>query len=259
MSYQTILLEVKDSIAIVTINRPEALNALSKLVLEELGKVLEVLSGDREVKAIILTGKGTKAFVAGADIAELSALTPTQAYDFSREGQMLFEQIENFPKIIVAAINGYALGGGCELAMACHLRIASDNAIFGQPEVKLGLIAGYGGTQRLPRIIGRTKATEFLITGQNFDADTALSLGLVNYVVMQGELIEKATELIQQCLKNSLSAIGYTLSAINAYYQKPGYEGFIQEAHYFSKAAASEDGKEGTKAFLEKRKPKFNN
>jgi enoyl-CoA hydratase len=257
MSYKTILLEVKDNIAIVTINRPEALNALSKLVLEELGNALEQLSGDREIKAVILTGKGTKAFVAGADIAELTALTPIQAYDFSRKGQMLFDQIESFPKIVVAAINGYALGGGCELAMACHLRVAADNAIFGQPEVKLGLIAGYGGTQRLPRLIGRTKATEFLITGKNFDADTALRLGLVNYVVMQGELIEKSIELIRQCLENSALAIRYTLSAINAYYRHPGYEGFIQEANYFSKAAASEDAKEGTAAFLEKRKPKF--
>ncbi|MCS6905757.1 MAG: enoyl-CoA hydratase-related protein [Bacteroidia bacterium] len=257
MSYTTLLLEKKENIAILTINRPEVLNALNRQVLEDLASALEALSIDDEANAVIVTGKGEKAFAAGADIAELTQLTSIRAYDFSRKGQLLFEQIENYPKIILAAINGYALGGGCELAMACHLRVASENAVFGQPEVKLGLIAGYGGTQRLPRLIGKTKATEFLLTGESFDAQTALALGLVNYVVKFSELLDKSIELLQKCLRNSRSAISYTLSSINAAYKQPGYEGFVQEAHYFSKAAVSPDGKEGTAAFLEKRKPRF--
>lgn len=247
---------VEESIAIVTIQRPKALNALNQEVMLGLEKIIAELIENDQVRGIIITGSGTKSFVAGADITEIAELAYEEALSFSLRGQRIFQFIENSPKPIIAAVNGYALGGGCELAMACHLRIASENAIFGQPEIKLGIIPGYGGTQRLIRLIGKTKATEYLLNGENINADQALQMGLVNKVCLQGELLESAKEMMKKILKFSSIAIANTLDCIQAY-DNPQKNGFELEAINFAKCIASEDGKEGTKAFLEKRIPVF--
>lgn len=247
---------VEEQIAIVTIQRPKALNALNQEVMLGIEKNISELIENEKVRGIIITGSGNKSFVAGADITEITELQYEEAVSFSLRGQKIFQLIENSPKPIIAAINGYALGGGCELAMACHLRIASENAIFGQPEIKLGIIPGYGGTQRLIRLIGKTKATEFLLNGENINADQALQLGLINKVCLQGELIESAKEMMKKILKFSSIAIANTLECIQAY-DNPAFNGFEVEAINFAKCIASEDGKEGTKAFLEKRAPAF--
>lgn len=247
---------VEEQIAIVTIQRPKALNALNQEVMLGIEKIISDLIESEKVRGIIITGSGNKSFVAGADITEITELQYEEAVSFSLKGQKIFQLIENSPKPIIAAINGYALGGGCELAMACHLRIASENAIFGQPEIKLGIIPGYGGTQRLIRLIGKTKATEFLLNGENINADQALQLGLINKVCLQGELLDSAKEMMKKILKFSSIAIANTLECIQAY-DNPLFNGFEVEAINFAKCIASEDGKEGTKAFLEKRTPTF--
>lgn len=251
-----ILKEVEHNIAVLTINRPKALNALNQEVMSMLAQYVEEIHNDKQVRGAIITGSGNKAFVAGADISELQTLSYEEALTFSLKGQKIFQQIESSKKPFIAAINGFALGGGCELAMACHLRIASDNAVFGQPEIKLGIIPGYGGTQRLIRLIGLTKATEYLLTADNIDADTALNLGLINKICLQGELLDAAKEMMKKIISFSPIAIANTLDAIQAYHQTPE-KGFEKEAINFALCAASEDGKEGTKAFLEKRKPNF--
>ncbi|MBX3103190.1 MAG: enoyl-CoA hydratase/isomerase family protein [Bacteroidetes bacterium] len=256
IALQALAVEVQDNTAIVTINRPEVLNALNRMVLEELGQVFQSLLQEASVKGVILTGAGSKAFVAGADISEIRNLEAGEALGFSAYGQQLFAMIENFPKPVVAVINGFALGGGCELAMACHLRIAAENARFGQPEVNLGLIAGYGGTQRLPRLIGKTKALELLLTGDVIDAVQALQLGLVNAVVPADQALGAAQALLAKCYQKAPLALAYTIEAVNAALN-PELNGYQIEATNFARATSSADGKEGTAAFLEKRKPVF--
>jgi len=212
-----VIYEMLDTqIALVTIHRPKALNALNQEVMLKLESIISQLIENKDVRGIIITGSGQKSFVVGADITEITELSYEEAVSFSLRGQKIFQMIENSPKPIIAAVNGYALGGGCELAMACHLRIASENAIFGQPEIKLGIIPGYGGTQRLIRLIGKTKATEYLLNAENINADTALSFGLVNKVCLQGELIDSAKEMMNKILKFSPIAIANTLECIQA-------------------------------------------
>lgn len=253
-SLQTLSASIQDGILLLTINRPEVLNALNQQVLSDLRTAFTELTGDTSVHGVILTGAGHKAFAAGADISEIKALNADQALEFSKNGQAIFSLIENCPKPVIAAVNGFALGGGCELSMACHLRVAAENARFGQPEVNLGLIAGYGGTQRLTSLIGKTKAMELLLTADVLRAQEAFELGLVNYVVTQEELIEKCTEILQKIFTKSLYAISETIRAVNHAGTEKGFE---IEAQAFRNTAASEDGKEGTSAFLEKRKPAF--
>lgn len=256
MNFDNIELRTEGETLIITLNRPKAMNALNLSVLANLSLVLDELETDDQWKGAILTGSGEKAFAAGADIAELAQLDVAGAEKVGRNGQALFRRIEGFSKPIIGAVNGFALGGGCELCMACHLRVASENARFGQPEVNLGVIAGYGGTQRLVQLIGRGKATELLITADMIKAPEALTLGLVNHVVPQEELIGKCQEILGKVYTKSPLAIALTLNAIQTglYDRQAGYEAEVKN---FGKAIASEDGKEGTAAFLEKRKPNF--
>jgi enoyl-CoA hydratase len=255
MKFENLITVVENGILTVTINREEKLNSLNKKIIQELEKVFTLAQKQKEVKAIILTGAGQKAFVAGADIAELMNLNVKQAKSATKYGHKVFKQIENCSKPVLAAVNGYALGGGCELAMACHLRIASDNAKFGQPEVNLGLIAGYGGTQRLTQYIGKTKSMELHMSGAIINADEALKLGLVNYVVPQTELISKCKELLQTIMSKSPLAVSAVIRTVNAFYEKK--DGFAKEQEEFSKSFGKADFKEGVSAFLEKRKPNF--
>jgi len=239
----------------ITLNRPKVLNALNRVLLEELATAIEQAEADQMVKGIIITGEGDKAFAAGADISEMTQLDQSQAVALSKNGQAVFDKIENATKPVIAAVNGYALGGGCELAMACHMRIAAENAKFGQPEVSLGLIAGYGGTQRLVRHIGQAKATELLITGESIDAQEALALRLVNYVTTQVELIDHCQLLLEKSYRHSPLAVALTLRAIRNGITHP--DGFNQESILFGESLVSEDAREGTAAFLEKRRPNF--
>lgn len=253
--YESLQLEKRNQTLLITINRPKVMNALKYSLLVELKEVIADLQTDDEILGALITGSGDKAFAAGADISELSDLSSSDASVTSGYGQDVFFDIERSAKPIIAAVNGFALGGGCELAMACHFRIASENARFGQPEVNLGLLAGYGGTQRLPMLIGKGRATELLITGDMINADEAYRIGLVNHLTTRGELIEKCLEILRKVYTKSPLAVAYTLSAIqDGYADKRGYQ---TERELFGKAIVSEDGKEGTKAFLEKRKPEF--
>lgn len=253
--YESLQLEKKNQTLLITINRPKVMNALKYSLLVELKEVIANLQTDDEVLGAIITGAGDKAFAAGADISELSDLSSTDASVTSKFGQDVFFDIERSAKPVIAAVNGFALGGGCELAMACHFRIASENARFGQPEVTLGLLPGYGGTQRLPMLIGKGRATELLITGDMINADEAYRIGLVNHLTTRGELIEKCLEILRKVYTKSPLAVAYTLTAIqDGYADKTGYQ---TEIDLFGKAIVSEDGKEGTKAFVEKRKPTF--
>lgn len=256
MEYKHLLLETRGKTLVVTVNRPQAMNALNFEVIEELDQAITDLNANADWLGMILTGSGEKAFVAGADIAGINQLPAEQAEAFSKRGQAVFSRIESSPKPVIAAVNGFALGGGCELCMSCHMRIASENARFGQPEVNLGLIAGYGGTQRLPRLIGRGKATELLLTGDMVKADEALRLGLANHVVPQPELLDFTQKLLEKIYAKSPLAIALTLDAIQAGVEN--YEdGMDLEAKHFAKAVGSHDGREGTAAFLEKRPPAF--
>lgn len=253
-SYDTIIREMdKLGIATVTINRPKKLNALNSKVLDEIEKVFDNLRRDNSVSAIIMTGAGEKAFVAGADIKELRELNKGTGEKISRKGQQIFQKIEDSRKPVVAAVNGYALGGGAELAMACHLRIAGGNAVFGLPEVGLGLIPGYGGTQRLSRLVGRAKALEMILTGKQIDAEQAQQIGLVNAVAEENSL-EEARKLVQQMLSKGPLAIQ---KAIEAVLSSDKSEGYRTEAKLFGELCGTEDFMEGTAAFLEKRKPDF--
>lgn len=256
MNFQNLLFNLSNGILTITINRPDKLNALNKLTIQEIGQVIQEAKNNPEVKAILITGAGTKGFVAGADISEFVGLTSEQGKAMAKAGQDIFKSIEDCSKPVMAAINGFALGGGCELAMACHLRVASDNAKFGQPEVSLGLIAGYGGTQRLTQLIGKTKAMELHLTGDMITAEQALFLGLVNYVVPQPELIPRCLEILERIRSKSPKAIASAIVAINAYFME-GTDGYKIEIDEFGKCFSSEDFKEGTSAFLEKRKPAF--
>lgn len=256
MSFQNLLTKTENGIMTITVNRPDKLNALNKLTVRELGQAIQEAKDKDEVKAIILTGSGQKGFVAGADISEFLGLSIEQGKAMAKMGQDVFKSIEDCTKPVIAAVNGFALGGGCELAMACHLRVASENAKFGQPEVNLGLIAGYGGTQRLIQLIGKTKAMELHLTADMITAAEALQLGLVNYVVPQEQLLSKCLELIEKIKSKSPKAVGSAIAAMNAYFAE-GVDGFAKEIEEFGKCFGTDDFKEGTSAFLEKRKPVF--
>jgi enoyl-CoA hydratase len=255
--YVHLSIEIRNHILVLTINRPQVLNALSFEVLRELADVVAQARNNTEVKGIILTGAGDKSFVAGADIEELSKMTLAEADEFSCFGQQVFMALERFPKPVIAAVNGFALGGGCELAMACHLRIASAKAKFSQPEINLGLIPGFGGTQRLTHLVGRGKAMELIMTGEIIKADQALSLGLVNSVVEPEELLPTAFALMDKFLTKSPLALAYTIQSVNAAIDATSEEGYAIEARLFAQIVASKDGKEGTSAFLAKRTPVF--
>jgi enoyl-CoA hydratase len=243
--------------AIITISRPESLNALNSGVLAELNTVFKAQVTDKNVSAIILTGDGEKAFVAGADIKELAALSKEQAFELSQFGQKLFSEIENSPKPVIAAVNGFALGGGCELAMACHFRLATENAKFGQPEVNLGIIPGYGGTQRLTQLVGRGKALELLLTGDMINATDAKALGLVNHVVAnKEELIALAKKIADKIAGKGPLAVQHVITSVNAGFNFEG-EGYRKEAELFGACATTQDFREGTSAFIEKRQPNF--
>ena len=253
--YQTLLTTLENNIFTITINRPDKLNALNREVMNDLNNVMDEVYKNAEIKSVIITGAGEKAFVAGADISEFSRLSQQEGMALAKRGQDIFFKIENSPKPIIAAVNGFALGGGCELAMACHMRIASGNAKFGQPEVNLGLIPGYGGTQRLTMLIGKGKAMEFLLTGNMIDATNALQSGLVNYVVPQDQLLLKAKEILTTINSKAPVAIAKCINAANHAYT--GIKGYEQEIFGFSECFITEDVKEGAAAFLEKRKPNF--
>lgn len=255
--YETILFEQKGNIAIIKINRPEKLNALNKKVLEELYSAFKHCGEVESVWGVILTGSGEKAFVAGADIAEINQLNPQSGKEFALKGQSIFNYIEQFPKPVICAVNGFALGGGCELAMSCHMRIASENAKFGQPEVNLGIIPGYGGTQRLTRLIGKGRSMYMILTGEMIDANTALQYGLVNKVVPLNELLSEAEKILSTIISKGRIAITTAIRSINAACELPLSEGLKFEADMFSVCCGTEDFKEGTSAFLEKRKPEF--
>ena len=257
MKFENILVEKIDALAYVTINRPKKLNALNKATIAELHEVFDALESDLNIKAILLTGSGEKAFVAGADIAEFSEFGPVEGRALAQKGQDdVFTFIEQMNKPVIAAINGFALGGGLELAMSCHIRIASANAKMGLPETSLGVIPGYGGTQRLAQIIGKGRAMELILSCQMLPADQALNFGLVTQVVSQEELLPAAAALAQKILKNSPFAIGQAIQAVNAAYEE-GLNGFEAEVNGFGTCFGSEDFKEGTQAFLEKRKANF--
>lgn len=257
MNFENILFEKKDGIAYITINRPKVLNALNAQTLDELRKAFIEIKKDESIGAVIITGSGDKAFVAGADINELAVQTPTSGKDFSSTGQHIFSMIQNLGKPVIAAINGFALGGGCELALACTLRIASENAQLGNPEVNLAIIPAYGGTQRLPRQIGIGKAMELILTGDRIDAKEAERIGLVNKVVPLSELLDAAAELAKKIMSKGPVAIRCAIEAINKGMQMSLQEGLALEAALFGLLCATEDMKEGTKAFLEKRKASF--
>jgi enoyl-CoA hydratase len=256
MAYQTIALTVGDRVATVMMNRPDKLNALNDEMIEELGLMVDELRDRTDVGGVILTGAG-RAFVAGADISELERHGGIAAKALSRRGQLVFNRLEAMPKPVIAAVNGFALGGGCELAMACHVRVASETAKFGQPEVKLGLIPGYGGTQRLPRLVGKGRALQLLMTGEMIDAAEAFRIGLVNRVVPAGELIKTATDMLAQMLANAPLALASCIEMANRGYDLSLGDALHMEATTFGLLAATTDMREGTKAFLEKRPAKF--
>ncbi|HEY9227878.1 MAG TPA: enoyl-CoA hydratase-related protein [Gemmatimonadaceae bacterium] len=256
MSYETITAVVNDRIATITVNRPDKLNALNDRVIEELELAIDEARENPEVGGVILTGAG-RAFVAGADISGLEKHGAVTAKALAQRGQQAFGRFETSPKPVIAAINGFALGGGCELAMACHIRIASEAAKFGQPEVKLGLVPGYGGTQRLPRLVGKGRALQLLLTGEMIDAQEAYRIGLVNRVVAADQLIPAATTMMQTILANGPLALAHCIETVNAGYDQSLDDAMTLEATAFGLLAATNDKAEGTRAFLEKRAPKF--
>jgi len=256
MSYETISFAIADRIATITVNRPDKLNALNDRVIAELGDAIDGARENRDVGGIILTGAG-RAFVAGADISELAGHGPVSAKALAQRGQDVFRRYEISPKPTIAAVNGFALGGGCELAMACHIRIASEAAKFGQPEVKLGLIPGYGGTQRLPRLVGKGRALQLLLTGETIDAAEAYRIGLVNRVVPANELLPSATAMLHAILANGPLAVAYCVESVNRGNDLTLDEALTLEATAFGLLAATDDKREGTQAFLEKRPPRF--
>ena len=258
MSYSNIRFEVGDfGLALLTVNRPEKLNALNTETVLELGDAVARAARDAEVRALIVTGAGEKAFVAGADINQLAVLTPIEAQAYAERGQRVFRQIEMLAKPTLAAINGYALGGGLELAMSCAVRVASENARLGQPEVKLGVLPGYGGTQRLPRLVGRGRALEMLLSGEPVTAAEAYRIGLVNHVVPQAELLEFCRQWLRKVLANAPLALGLTLQAVDVGLEAGLEQGLRFEAAAFGLTTATEDKREGTRAFLEKRPAAF--
>ena len=259
MSLQNLTLEFKGKTAIVTVNRPDKLNALNAATMEELRTVFTDINRNDKVSVVILTGSGEKAFVAGADIKELNKLEMISGKEFAEKGQETFNIIENLSKPVIAAVNGYALGGGCELALSCHIRLASENAKFGQPEVNLGIIPGYGGTQRLTRLINSGRAMEYILTGDMIDAAEAFRIGLVNKVYPQNELMDKALETADKIASKAANAVRLAVKAVNICDEVSAREGQNYEATLFALCCGTEDFKEGTSAFLEKRKPDFKN
>lgn len=256
MNYENLLVEAKNGILFVTLNRPNQLNALNIAVFKDLENMLNEAAKNFEIKSILITGSGEKAFAAGADIKEFAHFDVVKGKELAANGQRIFKIIETFKKPVIAAVNGFALGGGLELAMACHIRIASDNARFGQPEVSLGVTPGYAGTQRLTQLIGKGKSMELLMTGGMIKADEALSLGLVNYVVPQSELIAKTEELLNKIMQQSPVAVAGVIACVDAFYTD-GVNGFQTEVDEFGKCFGTEDFTEGTTAFMEKRKAVF--
>jgi len=257
MPSEHLLLERDQAVLIITINRPAVLNALNAATLAELDLAIEAARGDAGVGALIITGAGEKAFVAGADIKELAGQTGVAGRDQARQGQALFDRIERLGKPVVAAVNGFALGGGCELAMACTMRVASETAKFGQPEINLGLIPGYGGSQRLPRLVGRGRALELLLTGAPISADEAWRIGLVNRVVPAGDLLKVSRELAASLAAKPAIATRFILDAVSSGLEMSLSDGQTHEATLFGLVSTTDDMREGTAAFLEKRKPSF--
>jgi enoyl-CoA hydratase len=255
--YQNILFEKKGAIAYVSVNRPQVLNALNHATLEELYLAFSTIKNDPEVRVAILTGVGEKAFIAGADINELQKLDAISAKRYAQLGQSVAELLENSGKPVIACVNGFALGGGCELAMACTFRLAGDNARFGQPEVRLGIVAGFGGSQRLPRLVGKGRALQMLLTGEMIPAQEAWRIGLVNEVIAPAELLPRAEAIAQKIIGNAPLAVQWTMEAVNQGLSMPLSEGLSAEVNLFSLSCATEDKTEGTTAFLEKRAAKF--
>jgi len=255
MTFDNLLLERDGAVAIVTLNRPKVLNALNHQTLAELSACMASLKADEGVRAIILTGSGEKSFVAGADINELATQSPVEGQAHARRGQLILDAIEQLGKPVIAAVNGFALGGGCELAMACTIRLAADSARFGQPEINLGLMPGYAGSQRLPRLVGKGIAMEMLLTGDMVGAQRAYEIGLVNRVVPAAELMTEARTLAQTLAAKAPIAVGFIIDAVNQGLEAPFAVGEYLETSLFGTIASSEDMREGTKAFLDKRKP----
>jgi enoyl-CoA hydratase len=256
MAYQTLLTGLSEGILTATVNRPDKLNALNRDVLTDLDTLMDEVAADSRVRALLITGAGEKSFVAGADISEFLSSNTADAMAMARRGQDIFARIEHSPKPVLAAVNGFALGGGCELAMSCHVRMAAENARFGQPEVNLGIIPGYGGTQRLTRLVGRGKALEIMMSGGMVDAREALAIGLVNHVTPAAELIAESRKLLLSILARSPIAVARVIAAVNAAHD-PSVDGFAEEVRLFGECFGTEDMKEGVTAFLEKRKPAF--
>jgi enoyl-CoA hydratase len=257
MTYQTLLFEVRDGVATVTVNRPDKLNALNDQVMAELSDAVERITTAPEIRGAIITGAGPKAFIAGADIGDLSRQGPFDGKARAVRGQGVLRRLETCGKPVIAAVNGYALGGGCELAMACHLRLASDTAKFGQPEVKLGIAPGYGGTQRLPRLVGKGIALQLILSGEMIDAQEAYRIGLVNKVVPADGLLAESEKVLRGILAMAPLAIRLCLEAVDQGLEMTLDEGLLLEANHFGLLAATHDMKEGTTAFLEKRPPRF--
>ena len=257
MAYENVRTEVRDGLLVLTIDRPKVLNALNAATMEEIYDVFAAARSDEKVKAVIVTGGGDKAFVAGADIGELAQKTPTTGKETSERGQFILSFIERFPKPVIAAINGFALGGGCELALACHIRIASEKAQLGLPEVTLGIIPGYGGTQRMARLLGKGKALELICTGDRIGAAEAERIGLLNKVVPTDQLMATAEEMARKIMSRGPLAVRASIEAVMSGSDMPSAEGQFLEATLFGLLCASEDTKEGMKAFLEKRPAKF--
>ncbi len=257
LTLENVLYEKKGAIAYVTLNRPKVLNALNRRTWEDLREAFEDAREDSAIRGVILTGAGDKAFIAGADIGELSRVTAVEAEESSTFGQGVLNLIENLGKPVVAAINGFALGGGCETAMACTIRVATENAKFGQPEVKLGVLPGGGGTQRLPRLIGKGRALQLILSGEMISAQEAYRIGLVNEVVPAAELITRAEAILKQIFANAPIAVRYSLEAVNKGLETSQAQGQVLEASFFGLCAATQDKQEGTQAFLQKRAPQF--
>lgn len=255
--YQYIKLEQRDAIAVVTISRPDKLNALNAATVTEVRSAFETLRSEPAIRGVILTGAGEKSFIAGADIGELSLMTPLSGVEVSRQGQETLRLIELMPKPVIAAINGFALGGGLEFALACHIRIASENAKLGLPETKLGIIPGYGGTIRLPRVVGRGRALELILSGEMIDAQEAFRIGLVNRVVPQADLMGTAEQLMKKIIANGPVAVGLAIQAVDNSYHATTEDAQRMEAHFFGLLAATTDMREGMQAFLEKRAAAF--
>lgn len=256
MSFETLLTQLEDGIFTITINRPDKLNALNKTVFDELNRAMDEVEQNAEIRSVIITGAGPKAFVAGADISEFNGLSQADAMALSRRGQQTFFRIEQCSKPVVAAVNGFALGGGCELAMSCHFRVAAENAKFGQPEVNLGLIPGYGGTQRLVQLVGKGKAMELLMSAHMIDANEAKQLGLVNYVTTADTLLNHTRSILEVINSKAPLAVAACIKAANAVFDETT-NGYEVEVHEFGTVFSSDDMKEGTAAFLEKRKARF--